>query len=153
MEQRAKVLDELSTQATQQVLDNLPLEEIGQLLNHLPMDEAAEILAEDVPHRQTELLGLMSPENAAEVRTLLQYPPKTAGRMMTEKFVRVQPEMTAGETLAHLRQVHLDVETLTDLYVLNPEGQLVGVVSLRDVVTAALPLRGSPSRMTTRMEI
>lgn len=150
MEQKPKVLDELSTQATQHVLDILPPQEIGQLLNHLPMDEAAEILAEDVPNRQQELLAVMSPENAAEVRTLLQYPPESAGRMMTEKFAHVRPEMTVEETLTHVRQVHPDVETLTDLYVLDPEGKLAGVVSLREVVVAA-PARRLDELMNTQL--
>jgi magnesium transporter len=44
--------------------------------------------------------------------------------------------MTAEGTLSRLREIDRDVETVTDLYVLNQEGQLIGVVSLRDVVTA-----------------
>jgi magnesium transporter len=132
----AKVLDELSTQATQQILDEMPVEQIGSMLNLMPMDEAAEILLEDVPRRKEELLAAMSPGEAAEVRKLMQYPLKSAGHMMTERFARVQPDMTAEGTLSRLREIDRDVETVTDLYVLNQEGQLIGVVSLRDVVTA-----------------
>ncbi len=132
----AKVLDELSTQATQQLLDTMPVEQIGALLDLMPMDEAAEVLLVDVPQRQEELLAAMSPEEASEVKRLLQYPPESAGRMMTEKFARVQPDMTAEETLSRLREIEREVETLTNLYVLNPEGKLIGVVSLRDVATA-----------------
>src|SRR6266850_2481259 len=98
--------------ATQNVLDILSPQEVGALLNYMPMDEAARLLAEDVPKRQTELLEVMSPEHAAAVRTLLQYPPESAGRMMTEKFARVQPGLTAVETLAYLRQIHPEAETL-----------------------------------------
>jgi magnesium transporter len=114
----------------------MPVEKIGSLLNLMPMDEAAEILLEDVPRRKEELLAAMSPEEAAEIRKLMQYPPKSAGHMMTERFARVQPDITAEETLSRLREIDRDVETVTDLYVLNQEGQLIGVVSLRDVVTA-----------------
>jgi len=42
------------------------------------------------------------------------------------------------------------VETLTDLYVLNPAGQLIGVVSLRDVVVAA-PERRIDELMNTEL--
>ena len=149
-EQATRVLDELSTEATRQLLDDLPAPEIGALLDRLPMDEAAEILTQDVPQRQQELLALMSPVNAGQVRALLHYPLESAGRLMTEKFVQARPEMTAEETLAYLRQVNADVETLTNLYVLNPEGQLVGVVSLRDVVVAP-PERRLDEMMNTRL--
>jgi len=136
VELKAKVVDELSIQATREMLDDLPIAKIARLLDRLPMDEAAEVLAEDVPHRKKELLAAMRPKNAAEVRLLLQYPEHSAGRMMTEKFARLKPDMTAGEAIAYVRKVHSKVETLTDLYVLDPAGRLMGVVSLREVVVA-----------------
>ena len=134
--QAADVLDETSGDATRELLENLPKEEVGDLLDSLPMDDVAEILAEDVPERQQELLAAMEPRDAAEVRTLLSYPPQSAGRLMTDKFVRVQPEMTAGETIAYLRLVDPEIESLTDFYVLSPDQYLLGVVSLRAVISA-----------------
>ena len=103
--QAAEVLDETSSDATRELLEQLPAAEVGDLLDRLPMDDVAEILTEDVPERQQELLAEMEPGDAAEVRSLLQYPPQSAGRLMTEKFVRVRPEMTAAETIAYLRLV------------------------------------------------
>jgi magnesium transporter len=148
--QAAEVLDETSSDATRELLEQLPPAEVGDLLDRLPMDDVAEILTEDVPDRQQALLAEMEPGDAAEVRSLLQYPPQSAGRLMTEKFVRVRPEMTAAETIAYLRLVDPEVETVTDLYVLNPAQQLVGVVSLRAVITAA-PERRMDQIMSTQL--
>lgn len=135
-EKKAEVLDEMSIAATQQILGHLPPADIGELLDLMPMDEAAEILSEDVPDRRDELLAAMSPEHATEVQKLLQYPPQSAGHLMTEKFIRLQRDMTADEVLAHIREVNKAVETVTDLYVLEANGILVGVLSLRDLVLA-----------------
>jgi magnesium transporter len=55
---------------------------------------------------------------------------------MTDKFVRVRPEMTAADAIAFLRLIDPEIESFTDLYVLNPAQQLLGVVSLRAVITA-----------------
>ena len=134
--QAAEVLDETSPEATRELIDRLPADEAGDLLDRLPMDDVAEILTEDVPERQQDLLAAMEPDDAAEVRTLLRYPPQSAGRLMTEKFVRVRPEITAAEAIAHLRRIDPEVETMTDLYALDPQGRLVGVVSLREVIVA-----------------
>lgn len=133
---KAKVLDELSITATQQVLDRLSPQEIGKLLNMMPMDEAAELLSKDVPNRKDELLAAMSPAQAEEVKLLLSYPPETAGRMMTEKFAVLKKDMTAEEALAYLRKANKSVETLTDMYVLDEDSRLIGVVSLRELVIA-----------------
>jgi magnesium transporter len=148
--QAAAVLGETSTDATRELLEQLPPDEAGDLLDRLPMDDVVEILTEDVPERQQALLAEMEPTDAAEVRALLQYPPQTAGRLMTEKFVRVRPEMSAAETIALLRRIDPEIETLNDLYVLNPARQLVGVVPLRAVITAT-PDRRVDEMMNTRL--
>jgi magnesium transporter len=137
IDKKVEVLDEMSITTTQHVLDRLSPKEIGTLLDLMPMDEAAEIISEDAADRRDELLALMSPQKAAEVQMLLQYPPQTAGHLMTEKFVRLERAMTAGEALAHIRKVNKTVETTTDLYVVDAAGRLVGVLSLRDLVVAS----------------
>src|SRR5207253_2693833 len=118
--QAANVLGETSADATRELLEQLPAEEAGDLLDSLPMDDVAEILTEDVPDRQLELLKAMEPGDAAEVRSLLSYPPQSAGRLMTDKFVRVRPEMTTADAIAYLRLIDPEIESFTDLYVLNP---------------------------------
>ena len=150
IEKQAKVLDEMSITATRQVLDRLSPKEIGRLLDLMPMDEAAELLYNDVPKRRDELLAAMSPRQAAEVETLLGYPPESAGRMMTEKFGRLEKHMTAGEALAYVRRVKKKVETVTDLYVVDEDERLTGVVSLRDLVTAS-PGQRVDKLMNTRL--
>jgi magnesium transporter len=141
--QAADVLDETSTEATRELLENLPDEEVGDLLDSLPMDDVAEILSEDVPDRVQELLAAMEPSDAAEVRSLLSYPPQSAGRLMTDKFVRVGPDTTAGGAIAYLRLIDPEIESLSDLYVLDSARHLLGAVSLRQVITtpAERPLR------------
>ncbi|MBK9715903.1 MAG: magnesium transporter [Kouleothrix sp.] len=137
----ASVLGETSSDVTRELLEHLPAEQAGDLLDQLPMDDVAEILSEDVPERQQALLAAMEPDDAAEVRALLSYPPQSAGRLMTDKFVRVRPEMTTAEAIAYLRLIDPEIETLSDLYVLGPARQLLGVVSLRSVITAPLDRR------------
>lgn len=132
----AEVLDETGSEATRSLLRQLSAEQVGDLLDQMPMDDVLEILTEDVPERQEELLAAMEPEDAAEVRDLLQYPEHSAGRLMTQKYVRIPPHLTVAQALEHLRRVDDEVETVNDLYVLNGGSRLVGVVSLREVVTS-----------------
>jgi magnesium transporter len=132
---KSEVLDEVSPEATRQLLTSLPADQVGPLLNRLPMDDAAEILSEDVPERRDELLSVMAPPDADDVRVLLAYPPNSAGRMMTEKFARVRPDMTAAETISALRGIGPEVDTITYLYAVDDDGRLQGVCSLREVVT------------------
>lgn len=149
-DQAAEVLDETAFEPTRALIEQLSAYEVGQLLDRLPADDVAEILGEDVPERQQALLQAMQPAEAAEVRTLLAYPPGSAGRLMTELFARVRAEMTAAEVVVHLRQLEPDVETVSDLYVLDDEDRLQGVIALRSVLVAS-PERRVSEFMQTEM--
>lgn len=133
--QQAHVLHELDARVSRQLLNSLTVDKIAELLDQLPMDEATQILS-TFRKRKAAILLAMTPEHAEDVRRLLEYPEHSAGRMMTKNFVRVRPEWHAAETLTKLRRMNPSVETLTNLYVLDDEERLVGVVSLREVVVA-----------------
>jgi magnesium transporter len=132
----AAVLSEVGTETATELLDALTPDDAAALLENLPPDDAAAVLGEEETEETTALLERMSPEAAEEVRALLEYPENSAGRLMTERFVRVPPEMAAGDVVDHLRRVDPHVETFSDLYVVEGEDRLVGVVSLRQVLLA-----------------
>lgn len=133
-ETQVDILDRMGTRATRDLLTRLPVELVGDLLDQLPMDDAVEILTEDVPELKDQLLAAMDADDAAEVQRLLQYPPQSAGLLMTEKYVHIHKDMTAGETLQYLRQVDDEVETIHDIYVLDDQKKLIGVLSLRELL-------------------
>ncbi|MEX2161408.1 MAG: magnesium transporter [Anaerolineales bacterium] len=135
LSQRAEVVNEFSVRVARQVLDGLSVREIAEILDRLPMDEAARIIAA-FRRRRPAILRAMDSQHAADVRSLLRYPAESAGLMMTEQFARVRPDLTAQQALSYLRKVDADVETFTNLYVVNKQDQLIGVVSLREVVVA-----------------
>jgi magnesium transporter len=137
--QGADVLYELGREAIRRLFREMTDVDIAHYLNAMPMDEVADILSHDVPERQEALLGAMRAPNAREVRKLIGYPPDSAGRLMTEKFVQLKPDMPAVDVLDYLRRVDPEVETVTDLYVTSVNGTLQGVVSLREAVAITDP--------------
>jgi magnesium transporter len=138
----AEVLDEIHSEQARYLLDNAPPGRIADLLDRLPMDDAAEVVAEATPEQAQELLADLTrraPEDAAEVRELLSYGEKTAGRLMTDKYLRLSAAMTVDDAFAAIRQSGPEVETLTDLYVVeNQRGseRLLGLVNLRHLARA-----------------
>jgi magnesium transporter len=145
----AGVLAEADVETKRSLVKKLSRVQLSQLLDHLPADDAARLLT-DVPEDRDQLLTDMTPALSQDVRQLLQYPRHSAGRLMTGKFVRVTPAMTAGEALGHMREVNEDVETFSDTYVIDQDGKLAGVASLRDIILAP-PSRPLREFMTTRV--
>ncbi|MFZ1396148.1 MAG: magnesium transporter [Candidatus Promineifilaceae bacterium] len=129
----SEVLDETGSQIRQELVEKVDDERLADLLDELPMDDAAEFL-EDLPDEISDrLIGLMEPEEAAEVQELLAYEEETAGRLMTRDVVALRRQWTVSETFDYLRSLE-DAETLHYLYVVDRENKLIGVVPLRTLV-------------------
>lgn len=135
-DQGAAVLSELKGETLRLILHSASPGKLGPQLDRVPGDEVT-FLLEHLPQRQREtLLARMSPRDAAEAERLLRYAPRTAGRLMTEKFARIRPEWTAAETLEHLKRIDPEVETVQMLYAVDDHGHLVGEIPLRRVFLA-----------------
>jgi magnesium transporter len=135
-DQGAAVLSELRGETLRLILHQASPEKLGPELDRLPADEVT-FLLEHLTQRQREaLLARMSPRDAAEAERLLRYAPRTAGRLMSEKFPKIRAEWTAAETLEHLKKIDPEVETVQSLYVVDDHDHLVGDVSLRRLLPA-----------------
>ncbi len=129
----SEVLDETGGQIRQELVEKVDDERLADLLDELPMDDAAEFL-EDLPDEISDrLIGLMEPEEAAEVQELLGYEEETAGRLMTRDVVALRRQWTISETFDYLRSLE-DAETLHYLYVVDRDNKLIGVVPLRTLI-------------------
>lgn len=130
-----EVLDEISTEATIELIDAVPDESIADILETLPVNDAVEVLTEIESKRAEQILNLIEPEDAQEIGRLLAYPDQSAGRLMTTEVVRIQEDWTVQGTLDYLRHQVDKSDALTYLYVIDRTEHLVGVLSLRVLVT------------------
>jgi magnesium transporter len=121
---RAGLLQRLSPTHLAQVLDRLPVEHAAQVLEQLDEEKQAEVLAET------------SPEDAAQMEAIRRCSPSSVGRLMVRQVPRVQPEMTVADTFRYLRRNAANLEAIHNLYVLDDDAVLCGVVALRDLVMA-----------------
>lgn len=135
LEVASEVLDETGSLVRQELVEKVDDERLADLLDTLPMDDAAEFL-EDLPDPVSErLIGLMEPEEAADVQEILAYEEETAGRIMTTDIAMLRRHWTVAETLDYLRSLE-DAETIHYLYVVDRTDKLIGVVPLRELIMA-----------------
>jgi magnesium transporter len=146
----AEVLSEVGSETANRLLGLLSPDRAADLLEHLPVDDASTVLSQEESERAGELLASMEPVAADRVRSLLKYPESSAGRMMTDRFLRVGPDLTAAEVFEAVRAGAAEAEKISDVFVVDRTGFLVGVASLREVILAApdLPIRAF---MTTKV--
>src|SRR6185437_7187075 len=109
------------------------------ILTGLSADERTDIVQKMGLHERHRVVPKLSPEIRAELEHLLQYPVHTAGGIMTTEFVELDPMMTIGAAIKHIRSVARDKESIYACYVLDSQTKhLLGAVSLRDLVMAEL---------------
>jgi magnesium transporter len=130
------VLDELGERATAALLEALPPERTSDILEEMPSDEAADALGDMDAEDAQQVIDLMTPREARQARELLEYDEHSAGGLMATEFAAVEPEMTAGQVIARLREIADEVESIYDIYVVSPDRHLVGLLTLRDLVVA-----------------
>jgi magnesium transporter len=134
-----EVFDQPTMRRRGAVLERLEPEQAAQILEGLSADERTDIVQQMGEHERRRLLPKLSAAVRAEVEHLLRYPDHTAGGIMTTEFVQLEPTMSVGEALRHIRSVAREKESIYACYVLEPvTRRLLGAISLRDLVMADL---------------
>jgi magnesium transporter len=136
LKQLADTLEEVEPDFQANLLQYFSDDKVADVLEEMAPDEAADLLAALPRERRLSLLRLMQRAEADEVRELLKYDEDTAGGLMTTEYLSVGSNMTAGQTIEHLRKVGEDVEVMYYVYVKDMDDHLVGVFSLSDLIVA-----------------
>ncbi|HEV8534746.1 MAG TPA: CBS domain-containing protein [Candidatus Limnocylindria bacterium] len=136
LETAAEALQEVEPEMQAAIVSDLPEERAADILEEMDPDEAADLLQDLPEERREELVELMEKEEAKDVEELLTYPQESAGGIMTSDVVALGGELTAAQAIDELRVKKPDPELTYYLYVVDGEGRLDGVLSLRDLVVA-----------------
>lgn len=108
-----------------------------QWMRLLEPDDVADVIQQGGEANRQTLLALLDDPTRKEVLALLAYEEDEAGGLMSTRYARLRPEMTADEAIIYLRrQARAKVETIYAAYVLDPAQHLLGVCSFRDLFAA-----------------
>jgi magnesium transporter len=134
-----EICDQPTMRRRAAILEQLEPSRVAQILEGLSADERTDIIQRMSPHERHRVVPKLKLEIRKELEGLLQYPPRTAGGIMTTEFVRLDPKMSVGDALKHIRSVAREKESIYACYVMEPTtGHLLGAVSLRDLVMTEL---------------
>ncbi|MGG7621726.1 magnesium transporter [Bacillus coreaensis] len=132
----ADLIEELSKTEQLDVLNRLGIERSGEVLDEMDNDDLASLLDDLSPEKISQLLSGMKKEESKAVQDIMNYPPETAGRLMTNRFVWIRDYYTVKEAVTKLKSFTDYAETINYLYVIDQYRKLVGVVSYRDILMA-----------------
>lgn len=136
-EAAADVFEEMEPETQVEVIEDLDPARAADILEEMSPDDAADLVQDLSDETRQEILALMEREEAEELGELLAYPEDTAGGMMTTEFVAIPASLTCAQAIDRLREMEPDAETIYYVYVVDAQEQLVGVLSLRDLIVSA----------------
>jgi magnesium transporter len=109
-------------------------EQAAEIVEELEDDDAADILGELEPEEQERILSEV--EDRTEVDRLLRYGEETAGGLMTLHTVTVRDTATVAEALEEIRRQAEEVEDLYQVFVVDADHRLVGILPFKDLVVS-----------------
>jgi magnesium transporter len=133
-ETAAYVLSELDHGTGAQLLEQIDRQTITEVLQEMPYDDAVEIIRNMPEELAEEILSSMQDEHSDEIEQLLQYEEDTAGGIMATEIFSLEENVTVREAIESLQTAD-DVEMVFYVYVTDAHNHLVGVLSLRQLLT------------------
>lgn len=131
VEAAGEAMGEMEPEDSSRLLAQMDSSHAADVLEEMPPDEAADVLAELPDEKAQELLAQMDPEDAEKVQELLEHEDDSAGGLMNNEFLFVTPEAMVDDALRQVRLLGAEMDSIYYMYVLDPDEQLLGVVSLK----------------------
>lgn len=137
----ADTLPEMGEEEQKGMTESLSTALLAEILQEMAADDAVDILSELPGGNIEEILEAMQSETAGRLRRLLQHGKETAGGLMNPELMALRKDMSVEESIETLRQHRPEAESIYYIFVVNSEQQLVGVISLRDLIIASAEAR------------
>jgi len=135
---RAEVFSYFEPDEQVRLAREFPRATLAELVSEMPADERTDLFKRFDQNQRDILLPALAQAEREDIRKLSAYVEGTAGALMTSDYAALKQDMTVTQAMAYLREEAPDAETIYQVYVIDDERCLLGVVSLRDLILADL---------------
>jgi len=131
-----EVFEGLATSLQGEIVEALHSKEVANIFANLDPDDRVSLIDELPAGVAQRLLKGLSIKERNLTSEVLGYPQGSIGRRMSPEFIPIKQTDTVSQALTKVRSKVLDAETIYTLPVIDSSRELVGVVSLRDLMKA-----------------
>ena len=126
-----------------QIVEDMPNEMVAGVIRQLDTDDAVYLIEDLDQTEQTAILEQMTEMERAPLERSLEYPDDSAGRLMQAEFIAVPPFWSVGQTIDYMRETSDLPDSFSEIYVINPDFHLLGIVPLNRLLRSGRPIRVS----------
>lgn len=132
----AEALEEVEPKLQKALIEGLDSERVAGIVEEMDPGAAADLLAELTDEKSEAILEEMDPDERQEVEELLEFPENSAAGRMTTDYVHVLVTGSVADAVDALKNFEGDTESVTEIYLLDENEVLHGVLPLARLILA-----------------
>src|SRR5277367_3383748 len=133
----AEALEEVRPKMQQSLIESLDSEQIAGIVEEMDPGAAADLLSELTDERSEAILEEMDPEERQEVEDLLEFSGDSAAGRMTTEYIALPADALVDRAVAALRDFEGDIETITDIYLIDGDERITALIPLVQLLLAS----------------
>lgn len=144
---------ELEEPVRTKIVEDMPNDEVADVIRQLETDDAVYLIEDLEEEEQTKILEQIPEVERAPLERSLEYPEDTAGRLMQAEFIAVPPFWSVGQTIDYMRETTDLPNIFSEIYVINPDFHLLGIITLDRLLRTGRPISVSDIMDTSHHQI
>ena len=134
----ADTLEEVDLKTQMTLIESLDTERVAGIIEEMDPGAAADLLSELTEERSDAILEEMDEKERQDVEELLDdHSPDSAAGLMTSEIATVVATATVGDAFTALRNFEGDLDSVTDLFLIDDDWHLEGQVPLSKLLLSA----------------
>lgn len=130
----ADVFANFDSPEQEQIINSITDSELSAIIEELYVDDAVDMMEELPANVVKRVMRTATPETRRLINQYLNYPENSAGSIMTAEFVDLKKYMNVRESIARIRRIGEDKETIYTCFVTSADRKLEGVLSVKDLL-------------------
>lgn len=135
-ETAAEVFANFDAPEQEKVINSITDSELSGILEELYVDDAVDMMEELPANVVKRVMRTATPETRKLINQYLHYPENSAGSIMTAEFIDLKKYMSVRESIARIRRIGEDKETIYICFVTSADRKLEGIVTVKDLLLA-----------------
>lgn len=136
-ETAAEVFSYMEPEIQEKIVRTLTDTELQHILDDLFMDDYVDLVEEMPANVVKRVMQNTTPANRKLINQYLKYPEDSAGSLMTNEYVYFRSGITVPKAFEIIREYGVDKETIYTCYVTSSRKELLGVVTVREMLLTA----------------
>ncbi len=137
VETASDVIMEIDDISRELIVEDISQDKLTQIVDDMESDDATDLISELPEEQAQRILSDIAKEDSEEVQELLQYEEDSAGGIMQLELVAVPQDVTVRDAIEQIRSRAHEVEDLHNVFIVDDDRKLVGVLPLRKLILAS----------------